>query len=272
MAVGGVLLASSAGKALFDGCIYAAMHDVVPAEARATAVGLMTMIGFCGAGLTPIFVAQASATFGMATSMASMAVLYVLAVALLLTTRTSLRRTVIETRLGETRQREPSMTAHAPVFRADDASLTAAGIVLYGPVAAHRWRRRSPALRRASMRPTRTGPSTWPVRDGPGNRFVLAITPQIPAPALLPRACGSICRSRARRDASIDSIGLRIGRADPALRYLRNGYTSWDGSYFIELESARGVVTADTGALTGHAVTALVAAGWRRSSARLPAT
>jgi MFS family permease len=101
MAVGGVLLASSAGKALFDGCIYAAMHEVVPAEARATAVGLMTMIGFCGAGLTPIFVAQASATFGMATAMASMAVLYVLAVALLMSTRTPLRRTVIETRLGE---------------------------------------------------------------------------------------------------------------------------------------------------------------------------
>jgi sugar phosphate permease len=101
IAVGGVLLASSAGKALFDGCIYAAMHDVVPAEARATAVGLMTMIGFCGAGLTPILVAQASATFGMATSMASIAVLYVLGVVLLLSTRTSLRRTVIETRQGE---------------------------------------------------------------------------------------------------------------------------------------------------------------------------
>jgi MFS family permease len=107
MAVGGVLLASGAGKALFDGCIYAAMHDVVPAEARATAVGLMTMIGFCGAGLTPILIAQASATFGMATSMTSMAVLYVLAVALLLSTRTSLRRTVIETRQGESSHSEP---------------------------------------------------------------------------------------------------------------------------------------------------------------------
>ena len=59
--------------------------------------------------------------------------------------------------------------------------------------------------------------------------------------------------------AAIESIRLRIGRADHVLRYLRNGYTSWDGSYFIELENARGVVTAETGALTGHAVTALVA-------------
>jgi MFS family permease len=95
-AVGWVLLASSAGKALFDGCIYAAMHEVVPAEARATAVGLMTMVGFCGAGLTPIFVAQASARFGMATAMTSMALLYVFAVALLLSTRTTLRRSVVE--------------------------------------------------------------------------------------------------------------------------------------------------------------------------------
>jgi nitrate/nitrite transporter NarK len=101
MAVGWVLLASSAGKALFDGCIYAAMHEVVPAEARATAVGLMTMVGFCGAGLTPVFVAQASASFGMSTAMSSMAVLYVLAVALLLAARETLRHAVIETRRSE---------------------------------------------------------------------------------------------------------------------------------------------------------------------------
>ena len=66
--VGLVLLASSAGKGLFDGCIYAAMHDVVPPQARATAVGLMTMSGFVGAGLAPIFVAQMGAVFGMAAS------------------------------------------------------------------------------------------------------------------------------------------------------------------------------------------------------------
>jgi sugar phosphate permease len=100
-AVGCVLLASSAGKGLFDGCIYAAMHDVVPREARATAVGLMTMIGFCGAGLTPIFVAEASETFGMAAAMTSMSILYFLAVALLLVTRASTRRTIIETRHSE---------------------------------------------------------------------------------------------------------------------------------------------------------------------------
>jgi sugar phosphate permease len=101
LAVGWVLLASSAGKGLFDGCIYAAMHDVVPREARATAVGLMTMIGFCGAGLTPIFVAEASETFGMAAAMTSMSVLYLFAVALLLATRASTRHAIIETRQVE---------------------------------------------------------------------------------------------------------------------------------------------------------------------------
>jgi nitrate/nitrite transporter NarK len=101
VAVGWILLASSAGKGLFDGCIYAAMHDVVPARARATAVGLMTMIGFAGAGLAPIFVAQASEAIGMAAAMTSMSILYIAAAILLFATRASARRTVIETRAAE---------------------------------------------------------------------------------------------------------------------------------------------------------------------------
>jgi MFS family permease len=101
LAVGWVLLASSAGKGLFDGCIYAAMHDVVPRKARATAVGLMTMIGFCGAGMTPIFVAEASETLGMAAAMTTMSILYFFAVALLLATRASTRPTIVATRNSE---------------------------------------------------------------------------------------------------------------------------------------------------------------------------
>jgi MFS family permease len=97
IAIGSVLLASSFGKGLFDGCIYAAMHDVVPAEARASAVGLMTMCGFIGAGLTPLFVAKASTDFGMAAGMTSLAILYFLAVALLLANRPTTRRVVLET-------------------------------------------------------------------------------------------------------------------------------------------------------------------------------
>ncbi len=92
--VGIVLVATSFGKGIFDGCIYAAMHDVVPPHARATAVGAMTMIGFFGAGITPIFVAQASEVFGMAAGMASLAVLYVVAVGIILAMQRSIRRAV----------------------------------------------------------------------------------------------------------------------------------------------------------------------------------
>lgn len=105
VAVGMVLLASSIGKGLFDGCIYASMHDVVPAEARATAVGLMTMLGFFGAGLTPIFVAQAAELFGMAAGLTSLAFLYLIAVAILLAIRGVTRRVVRETRLQEEKRR-----------------------------------------------------------------------------------------------------------------------------------------------------------------------
>ena len=94
LAVGVVLIATSIGKGLFDGCIYAAMHDVVPPHARATAVGMMTMVGFFGAGLTPIFVAQASEHFGMAAGMTSLAALYFIAVILLIATRGPTRRAV----------------------------------------------------------------------------------------------------------------------------------------------------------------------------------
>jgi MFS family permease len=102
LTVGIVLLTSSIGKGLFDGCIYAAMHDVVPPEARATAVGMMTMMGFFGAGITPIFVAQAAERYGMAMGITSLTVLYFMAIAILLLTRGITRRAVLETRQRET--------------------------------------------------------------------------------------------------------------------------------------------------------------------------
>jgi sugar phosphate permease len=102
LTVGLVLLASSIGKGLFDGCIYASMHDVVPPDARATAVGLMTMLGFFGGGITPIFVAEAAGRYGMGVGITSLAVLYVVAVALLLATRSTTRQAVMRTRELET--------------------------------------------------------------------------------------------------------------------------------------------------------------------------
>jgi MFS family permease len=98
MTVALVLLCSTFGKGLFDGCIYAAMHDIVPREARATAVGLMTMVGFFGAGLMPLLVAQSAHYFGMAAGLASLAVLYFLAVLILVTTRRTTRVAVLDTR------------------------------------------------------------------------------------------------------------------------------------------------------------------------------
>lgn len=95
LAVGVVLIATSVGKGLFDGCIYASMHDVIPAEARATAVGMMTLVGFIGAGITPIFVAQVGERFGLEVGMTSLAALYFIAVALMFAMRGVTRRTVL---------------------------------------------------------------------------------------------------------------------------------------------------------------------------------
>jgi sugar phosphate permease len=83
-AAGALLFATSFGKGLFDGCIYAALHDVMPDEARATAAGLMTMMGFLGAGLSTFALPAVAAVTGMATGFALMAGLYLGAVLLLL--------------------------------------------------------------------------------------------------------------------------------------------------------------------------------------------
>ncbi|QXQ06143.1 MFS transporter [Sphingosinicellaceae bacterium] len=90
-----VLIGTTLGKGLFDGCIYAAMQDVVPPTARATAVGLMTTCGFAGAGIAPLFVAKAAGAFGMASALGSLAALYALAVVILLATAGTTRRAVI---------------------------------------------------------------------------------------------------------------------------------------------------------------------------------
>lgn len=92
--IGMVLVATSIAKGIFDGCIYAAMQDVVPPHARATAVGMMTMIGFIGAGITPILVAWIGESFGMGSGIVAMAGFYALAVLLLLGTRLQARRGV----------------------------------------------------------------------------------------------------------------------------------------------------------------------------------
>jgi hypothetical protein len=58
----------------------------------------MTMLGFFGAGLMPLLVAQSATFFGMAAGLASLAVLYFIAVGILLTTRDTTRIAVLQTR------------------------------------------------------------------------------------------------------------------------------------------------------------------------------
>ncbi|MBA3896640.1 MAG: MFS transporter [Sphingomonadaceae bacterium] len=93
--IGVVLVATSVAKGLFDGCIYAAMQDVVPPHARATAVGMMTMIGFFGAGITPLMVSGIADAAGMGAGIVAMAALYFVAVIILLMTRASSRHAVL---------------------------------------------------------------------------------------------------------------------------------------------------------------------------------
>ena len=95
LGIGVVLVATSVAKGLFDGCIYAAMHDVVPPQARATAVGMMTMIGFIGAGLTPLVVAGIGDAFGMRAGIVAMAGLYFIAVIILIAMQASAHRAVL---------------------------------------------------------------------------------------------------------------------------------------------------------------------------------
>ena len=90
--VGLLLFATSFGKGLFDGCVYAAMHDVMPPKARATAAGLMTMLGFIGAGITTVALPAMAVHTGLAAGFAMMAGLYLLAVLVLISARPVIAR------------------------------------------------------------------------------------------------------------------------------------------------------------------------------------
>ncbi|MDB6088825.1 MAG: alpha-galactosidase [Gammaproteobacteria bacterium] len=94
----------------------------------------------------------------------------------------------------------------------------------------------------------------WPVLSEAGETLILSVAPMAGSEDLRLDLALEGVPSR----VSVDSIGLRIGKTSGVLRYLRNGYTSWDGSYFIEPESARGVIDADERAFAGYAMTALV--------------
>ncbi len=65
-------------KGLYDASIWASLYDVVPANRRATAQGLMNAVGWLGAGVAPVAIARASAEYGMAACLSGTAAVYLL--------------------------------------------------------------------------------------------------------------------------------------------------------------------------------------------------
>lgn len=65
-------------KGIYDANIFAALYDVVPAEDRGTAAGLMNTVGWTGGLAAPIIIGFASEWFGLGAAIASTAVVYLL--------------------------------------------------------------------------------------------------------------------------------------------------------------------------------------------------
>lgn len=95
---------------------------------------------------------------------------------------------------------------------------------------------------------------SWQVLDEPRASFILEVESSAGALRL------SASLSGIAPTQPIDSLGLRVSAAEGVSRYLRNGYTSWDGSYFVEIDAARGVLDEVAAATVGYAMTALVGA------------
>ena len=63
-------------KGIYDSNIWASLHDVVPPERRATAVGVINSIGWLGAGTATVTVAAASQHFGMSACISATSLIY----------------------------------------------------------------------------------------------------------------------------------------------------------------------------------------------------
>ena len=92
----------------------------------------------------------------------------------------------------------------------------------------------------------------WKLLEGRGKSITLTVRQEAHALVL------NIALAGARANEPVDSLGLRFGKVTGVLRYLRNGYTSWDGSYFIEPANAEDLSGAGAAAALGYAMTALV--------------
>jgi len=72
----GALVGFGFFKGLYDANIWASLHDVVPPQRRASAVGLMNSIGWTGAGVAPVAIAAASDRFGMSACISANSMIY----------------------------------------------------------------------------------------------------------------------------------------------------------------------------------------------------
>jgi MFS family permease len=71
-------------KGLYDANIWASLHDVVPPERRASAVGFMNSVGWIGGGVAPVAIAAASERFGMGACISANSIIYLLIAIILL--------------------------------------------------------------------------------------------------------------------------------------------------------------------------------------------
>jgi MFS family permease len=71
-------------KGIYDANIFAAVFDVVPAEARGTTAGFMNLLGWAGAAPAPIVVGYLAQHRGLGPAIASIAAVYVASAVLLL--------------------------------------------------------------------------------------------------------------------------------------------------------------------------------------------
>jgi sugar phosphate permease len=71
-------------KGIYDSNIWAALHDVVRPECRATAVGIMNSLGWLGGGLAPLAIAAASQHYAMGVCLSATSLIYLLVAGVLL--------------------------------------------------------------------------------------------------------------------------------------------------------------------------------------------
>jgi MFS family permease len=71
-------------KGIYDSNIWAALHDVVRPECRATAVGIMNSLGWLGGGIAPLAIAAGARQFGMGACLSATSLVYLAIAAILL--------------------------------------------------------------------------------------------------------------------------------------------------------------------------------------------